>query len=143
MSAECMGADQFLLGARLLAVGGISLPELCLRMQQMRGCDNLYSTLALLALALTTPLDLATLLDQDVPDLLNARAPPGSGQPGWNTAAYGDAARDAGSRTSPRASDSGMLPELSSIQMGWSFLTPEHTVACLRIDSLAPLPGGF
>ena len=127
---------RFLLGARLAGLSGIALPQLRQRMQLIRGCDNLYGTSVALALALTTPTDLAVLLNQDASDLL-AHAVLVDLVTRDGTALHVDLpllTQAPGAALEPASVVP--LPQLSSIQMGWSFLTPDRSVACLRIDSL-------
>jgi hypothetical protein len=105
-------------------------------MRLIRGCDNLYGTSVALALALTTPADLAVLLNRRVGELLEHAVPMDLVSPDGTALHVELPLRTQAPGAAVEPASVVPLPQLSSIQMGWSFLTPDRSVACLRIDSL-------
>lgn len=125
--------DRPFLGARLARIEGVPFAELVRRVDQVRGCDNLYHQLISLASVFRQPSLLTELLEREqmppaiqltllMPDgkEREVEIPLSENQPGEAIVPESSVTR---------------LPTLNAAQLGWSFLDEQRQVAYLSATS--------
>jgi hypothetical protein len=121
-----------LLGARVLEMGGVSMPELLDRVQSFVGCDNLPDALRRVRRALADQRFASGLMGAEHVDPLKMTFELPHGARSTRFLPWLEAAPGPGS--SPLSAVN--LPALGPHQLGWGFLDHHRQVACLRVGSL-------
>lgn len=120
------------LGATLVGVEGTSFEVLATRMEAFRGADNRYHNLRHLTDALRTPGGVGELLERQAltgPVRFELRKPDGT-----NVTVSVEAVMTPGQALAPPSRLS--VPEPNAADLAWSFLTPDKSVAYVRMDSM-------
>lgn len=127
------------LGWKITEVEGVSTQALLERMGMFRGYDNLYGNLTHLAQAIVRPQEFEDLLDRDRLKALRIKV---SGPQGQATALEVKVGPTApGPRIGPKSRVT--APPLDAAQLGFGFVTPDRSVAMLRIASMSAYREAF